>query len=680
MKQLLILFFMLNLIACTPEQPIPTLNPRASGLACSSMVENALNLVKDSCVNVGRNRICYGNHQITATLRDGYTGDFSEPGQQLDIIALNSIELAALNVDSSEWGITLAKVQAGLPDTLPGQNVTMLMFGDTQIRAEEPIENVQAFYFVSAITPNIACNEAPPDGLLVQSPDGAINVRFYLNNVLIELASTVFIQAVPDGEMLIRVLEGQATVTAQGMTHIVAAGALTRIPLDGQGLAVGPPSQPEAYDAVALRTLPIQSLERLIVIAPPLVSTTLPPATASNTPEPAGTPTSEASLTPVVSATADAPTRTPDVTFDVGGDISFTSWNNAGTRILVATRDGNGAVWDTQTGAQVFTIGTPSNFFMSRATWSRDDSRILTWNGVDTAIIWDGQSGTELFRLQPGGAERVDDAAWNADETRILTSGAFETRIWDAQTGAELLILRHQPDSVVFESYWNQDGSRIVSISTDSVDIWDTQTGVELVSLPHESSVDQAIWNADGGRLLTANLDGIAQVWDVQTGTILFSVADEGTMGNAIWNADGTRILTRDFGGRVRVWDGQSGAELFNFESSASLSSGIPWSTDGTRFLTQDPDGSVQMRDTETGEPVFTIPPDPTRVFWSWSPNATQIMAVNIDTSVQIWDGQTGAKLVNLVDVAAARNMTWNQDETRMLAWSFEGLISVWSN
>ena len=39
-----------------------------------------------------------------------------------------------MNASTGAWGVALMRIQANLPDTLPGQNVTMLIFGDVQIQ------------------------------------------------------------------------------------------------------------------------------------------------------------------------------------------------------------------------------------------------------------------------------------------------------------------------------------------------------------------------------------------------------------------------------------------------------------------------------------------------------------------------------------------------------------------
>ncbi len=101
---------------------------------CPSIVQQALNAAQDSCDGLGRNQACYGNINLEATPRDGVPDfTFNAPGDLADVANLQSLQLSSLDTDSNSWGVALMKVQANLPDTLPGQNVTFVLFGDVQI-------------------------------------------------------------------------------------------------------------------------------------------------------------------------------------------------------------------------------------------------------------------------------------------------------------------------------------------------------------------------------------------------------------------------------------------------------------------------------------------------------------------------------------------------------------------
>jgi hypothetical protein len=101
---------------------------------CPSIVQAALETVESNCASTGRNQACYGNEQLVATPRQG-VGDFAfeQPGDVVDIATIQSVQLSSMSLTDTTWGVALLKVQANLPDTLPGQNVTFLLFGDVQI-------------------------------------------------------------------------------------------------------------------------------------------------------------------------------------------------------------------------------------------------------------------------------------------------------------------------------------------------------------------------------------------------------------------------------------------------------------------------------------------------------------------------------------------------------------------
>lgn len=246
---------------------------------CPSLVESALQNVSDLCAEIGRNQVCYGNIQLDVNLVEESEIMFDAPGDLADVIEIESLSLSTLQ-PPDEWGIALMKIQANLPDTVPGQNVTMLLFGDVFIENQSDVTDnnelygpMQAVVFRSGVG-ELDCEEAPPDGILIQTPSGAGTVTLNMNHVLIELGSTAFLNAVPNGLMQITLLEGEALVTAEGVTVTVPAGLRAEIPLDAEGLASGSP-EVVVYETEEIATLPIGNLEIPIELPEPLQSTAL---------------------------------------------------------------------------------------------------------------------------------------------------------------------------------------------------------------------------------------------------------------------------------------------------------------------------------------------------------------------------------------------------------------------
>ncbi len=103
---------------------------------CSAYVQQALSAIEQDCASTGRNQVCYGNVSLEAMPRQGVQNfNFNQTGDLANVTDISTLRLSSLNPASSVWGIALMKLQANLPDTLPGQNVTLLLFGDVQIES-----------------------------------------------------------------------------------------------------------------------------------------------------------------------------------------------------------------------------------------------------------------------------------------------------------------------------------------------------------------------------------------------------------------------------------------------------------------------------------------------------------------------------------------------------------------
>ena len=102
--------------------------------ACAAFLGHALEAVDVSCQGLGRNQACYGYNRVEASFQTDVTDDvFSEPSDVTEVFEIETIRTAPLNLDSDEWGVAVMVLQANMPETLPGQNVTFVLMGDTEI-------------------------------------------------------------------------------------------------------------------------------------------------------------------------------------------------------------------------------------------------------------------------------------------------------------------------------------------------------------------------------------------------------------------------------------------------------------------------------------------------------------------------------------------------------------------
>jgi hypothetical protein len=102
---------------------------------CPELVQTALEAAEAQCAAAGRNQICYGHTALTVEAQPDATNfAFETIGDITDVAAIQRLQLAGLDAKSGIWGVVLMKLQANIPNTLPGQNVTVMLFGDSEIR------------------------------------------------------------------------------------------------------------------------------------------------------------------------------------------------------------------------------------------------------------------------------------------------------------------------------------------------------------------------------------------------------------------------------------------------------------------------------------------------------------------------------------------------------------------
>ncbi len=129
--------------------------PLVAQTTCPTIVEAALAEMGDNCGGLERNSACYGYNRVGAAFATEVAEDFfSRPADTTDLAPLTALETAALNIITGEWGVAVMSVQANLPDTLPGQAVTFLLFGDTQLE-NDGVETAAVSSIEVTVTENI---------------------------------------------------------------------------------------------------------------------------------------------------------------------------------------------------------------------------------------------------------------------------------------------------------------------------------------------------------------------------------------------------------------------------------------------------------------------------------------------------------------------------------------------
>ena len=281
-------------MAAAPDQ-----HARAS--TCTDILTRALNTLRQTCRQLQRDEACYGNALVVADLRDAL--DFAKRGDQVPVQSIRTLTTSAFNEEREEWGLSVLKLKTNLPDTLPGQNVTVLVYGETTL--ENDSGTMQAFYFSTGLgTPQ--CKEMPANGVLIRAPKRT-TVTFRANGVDVRIGSTALLTAEANNQMTFTLIDGSAMLTSDGMQQAVKPMEMVTIPLGGaNGLqAIGVPSLPTKITLdPALQPLlrVLDGLEAPVNRAP---------ATGAATPTPSATPQSGGGQP----AQPPPPTATPTLLF-----------------------------------------------------------------------------------------------------------------------------------------------------------------------------------------------------------------------------------------------------------------------------------------------------------------------------------------------------------------------------
>jgi len=215
--------------------------------SCQVLIEKAIQASGDYCDNTDTNNVCYGNTTIQAELVPNVAKRFSERGDKIAVNELKRLTAAPLSIGSSEWGIAVFKIIANLPRSLPGETVTMVVFGNSTFDNSSNNDSgaLESFYFTSELG-QIACEKVPFDGVMVSSPDGG-GVKFNINGSELTLTGSASIKAIRNGEMAVNIYKGSGRIVSNGEEQYFGAGQQVTVQLGGDNgnESVSGPSAPK---------------------------------------------------------------------------------------------------------------------------------------------------------------------------------------------------------------------------------------------------------------------------------------------------------------------------------------------------------------------------------------------------------------------------------------------------
>ena len=296
--------------------------------SCRALIDQAVQASGNSCGDTGSNNVCYGNTTLKAEVAPNASGPFAERGDKLPVPELHSLSASPLDLQNHQWGIAVFKIIANLPRSLPGETVTLLVFGNTTL--DNTSGTMEAFYFYSELG-QIACEAVPFDGLLISSPQGS-GIRLNINGAELTLLGDASLKATRNGTLEVSILRGAGRIVAKGAEQYFGAGQKVGVGLGGDNgvHAVSPPSAPEELTQAELNiacsltglycslvdVIPVSpgQAQQQILLEITSTPTSLQTLVPSRTSTPSATPTNTVFVLPRWTSTR-TPTHLPTLTF-----------------------------------------------------------------------------------------------------------------------------------------------------------------------------------------------------------------------------------------------------------------------------------------------------------------------------------------------------------------------------
>lgn len=252
--------------------------------------------------------------------------------------------------------------------------------------------------------------------------------------------------------------------------------------------------------------------------------------------------------------------------------------------------------------------------------------------------------------------------------------------------GPELLRLVGHSGSVN-SAVFDQSGRKVVTSSDDqTARIWDAETGVPIGKplAGHSGIVRSAAFNPSGDIVVTSSDDATARLWHAETGASIGEPlkGDDLIVTGAIFDASGTKILTASVLGDIYLWDATTGDPIgaplkmydyiFVREAFQSL---------GGRIVVASDFGKPHLLDVRTGESIENpmIASEIRKDVFAFDAIFRRALIRGTGSSALLYDtatgvpigqpieGHSGAVLRAAFDIAGCRMVTVSNDCTARL-------------
>ena len=417
--------------------------------SCQMLIDRAIQASGGYCGETNSNKVCYGNTTIKAELVPDATQRFSERGDIITVKELRRLSASPLKLETNEWGIAVFKLIANLPRSLPGETITMIVFGNATLDNDSGnSDSLESFYFSSELG-QISCEKVPFDGLMINSPEGS-GIQFKINGAELTIIGDASIKAIKNGEMEVSLYKGSGKIVSNGEEQYFGAGQKVKVELGGANgnQSISSPSEPDVltqdeFDIACSLTgqfcsdieitpisedeaqgrvqseitstptlIPTQTLTSIptITVEPTNTLLVLPSATLSPAPTATPKPPTATKIPPTQTKTSipTLPTSTPSSpTNPICGSVSISNLSTPSSNIL--------AIAITNNSGNVIAIDRVFTYWLKTPQSQKLDRLLL-----DTDVLWNTSDSTSPSDIPTEGN-------WKSSVDRTIPSATTRT-------------------------------------------------------------------------------------------------------------------------------------------------------------------------------------------------------------------------------------------------------------
>jgi len=207
-------------------------------------------------------------------------------------------------------------------------------------------------------------------------------------------------------------------------------------------------------------------------------------------------------------------------------------WSRDGERVLTASADKTGAVWDAEQLVRTKKLRDHSSYVNSICASRRGDPLLATGSDDCTIMLWDLRRRSPIKTLET--PFQVLAVAFSDDSTQVFSAGIEnEIKAWDLRTQKVVYTLEGHQDSITGMEL-SPDGSYLLSTAMDhTVRMWDVRPFAPAQRMLNvyegakhdlQKNLLKCAWSPDGSKVSAGSADRFVYVWDMVTRRILYKL------------------------------------------------------------------------------------------------------------------------------------------------------------